>query len=82
MPSAPGRRFDGDDKVTDLLYRCYQQVEKGEDCAETFAKIEERYLGIARELGLTMDVRALLRTHAPPSSACARRTLPPAAANT
>ena len=61
VPSAPGRRFDGDDKVTDLLYRCYQQVEKGEDCAETFAKIEERYLGIARELGLTMDVVALLK---------------------
>ena len=61
VPSAPGRRFDGDDKVTDLLYRCYQQVEKGEDCAETFAKIEERYLGIARELGLTMDVMALLQ---------------------
>ena len=61
VPSAPGRRFDGDDKVTDLLYRCYQQVEKGEDCAETFAKIEERYLGIARELGLTMDVMALLK---------------------
>ena len=60
VPSAPGRRFDGDDKVTDLLYRCYQQVEKGEDCAETFAKITERYLGIARELGLTMDVSALL----------------------
>ena len=31
VPSAPGRRFDGDDKVTDLLYRCYQQVEKGEE---------------------------------------------------
>ena len=61
VPSAPGRRFDGDDKVTDLLYRCYQQVEKGEDCAETFAKITERYLGIARELGLTMDVMALLQ---------------------
>ena len=60
VPSAPGRRFDGDDKVTDLLYRCYQQVEKGEDCAETFAKITERYLDIARELGLTMDVVALL----------------------
>lgn len=60
VPSAPGRRFDGDDKVTDLLYRCYQQVEKGEDCAETFAKITERYLDIARELGLTMDVSALL----------------------
>ena len=61
VPSAPGRRFDGDDKVTDLLYRCYQQVEKGEDCAETFAKITGRYAGIARELGLTLDVMALLQ---------------------
>ncbi len=60
VPSAPGRRFDGDDKVTDLLYRCYQQVEKGESCAQTFAKIAQRYAGIARDLGLALDVAALL----------------------
>ena len=23
VPSAPGKRYDGDIKVTDLLYRCY-----------------------------------------------------------
>ena len=24
VPSAPGKRFDGDTKVTDLLYKCYK----------------------------------------------------------
>ena len=23
IPSAPGKRFNGDTKVTDMLYRCY-----------------------------------------------------------
>ena len=26
VPSAPGRRFKEDDKVTDLLYRCCRQT--------------------------------------------------------
>ena len=60
VPSAPGRRFDGDDKVTDLLYRCYQRVERGESCADDFAKIAARYGAIACELGLSLDIEALL----------------------
>ena len=36
VPSAPGRRFKEDDKVTDLLYRCCRQVQAGEDFQETF----------------------------------------------
>ena len=31
VPSAPGRRFKEDDKVTDLLYRCFHLAEKGEN---------------------------------------------------
>ena len=31
VPSAPGKRFKDDTKVTDLLYQCYRKVEKGED---------------------------------------------------
>ena len=62
VPSAPGRRFDGDDKVTDLLYRCYQRVERGESCAEEFAKVADRYRQIARELGLAFDLEALLES--------------------
>ena len=26
VPSAPGKRFDGDTKVTDMLYRCYDMA--------------------------------------------------------
>ena len=30
VPSAPGKRFKEDEKVTDLLYKCYQAAEAGE----------------------------------------------------
>ena len=56
VPSAPGRRFDGDDKVTDLLYRCHKQASAGEDYQETFDLIAARYMDIAEELGLTYDI--------------------------
>ena len=56
IPSAPGKRFAGDDKVTDLLYRCYELAKKGEDFSEVFGKIRERYLGIAADLGLKISL--------------------------
>ena len=31
VPSAPGKRFSADTKVTDLLYTCYGKAEAGED---------------------------------------------------
>ena len=37
VPSAPGKRFDGDRKVTDLLYDCYaaeQDPERLSTCLE------------------------------------------------
>ena len=30
VPSAPGRRFKEDDKVTDLLYRCFKLAQTGQ----------------------------------------------------
>ena len=60
VPSAPGRRFKDDDKVTDLLYRCYRQREAGEDYQDTFDKIAARYMDIAEELKLTVDLGAAL----------------------
>lgn len=56
VPSAPGRRFDGDDKVTDLLYKCHSLNAAGEDFKWVFDIIRERYLEIARELSLTVDI--------------------------
>ena len=56
VPSAPGRRFDGDIKVTDMLYHCYQLASEGEDFSDAFTKIEQRYQDIIRDLGLDLDL--------------------------
>ena len=60
VPSAPGRRFPEDDKVTDLLYQCHRQAAAGEDFQPTFDLIAARYMDIAEELGLTVDLGAAL----------------------
>lgn len=60
VPSAPGRRFDGDDKVTDLLYRCQKEAAAGKEWRETFDRVAARYLEIAEELGLKVDLPAEL----------------------
>ena len=60
VPSAPGRRFKEDEKVTDLLYRCHELAATGEDYQETFDKIAARYMDIAEELGLSLDLGAVL----------------------
>ena len=60
VPSAPGRRFKDDDKVTDLLYRCHRQRSAGEDYQDTFDLIAARYMDIAEELGLHCDLGAAL----------------------
>lgn len=52
IPSAPGKRFDDDDKVTDLLYRCHALAAGGEDFDEPFGRIAERFAGIAQALSL------------------------------
>ena len=51
VPSAPGKRFKEDTKVTDMLYRCYDEVAvQGKDFTEAFAPIRERYNGITSRL--------------------------------
>ena len=56
VPSAPGKRFKEDEKVTDLLYRCQAMAERGEDFTAEFAKIAERYISIARDLKLETKI--------------------------
>ena len=60
VPSAPGKRFSGDRKVTDMLYACYDAVQGGADFTESFAGIRERYGEIIRDLSLDVDFDALL----------------------
>ena len=52
IPSAPGKRFAGDTKVTDLLYRMEAEAAGGEDFSETLAEIRSRYNEIIAGLGL------------------------------
>ncbi len=56
VPSAPGKRFSGDDKVTDLLYRCYDASCNGEPIGEIFNQIEDRYNQIIKDLGLSISL--------------------------
>ena len=56
VPSAPGKRFDGDIKVTDMLYECYHAAEKGEKIAGKIKKIQARYQEIIDGLKLKLSL--------------------------
>ena len=56
IPSAPGKRFSSDTKVTDLLYACYEEARAGKDISETYSKIVARYNDIINQLGLDFDL--------------------------
>ncbi len=56
VPSAPGKRFSGDEKVTDLLYECYKLASEGEDISPAFDKVRERYDLIVKGLGLSINL--------------------------
>ncbi len=58
--SAPGKRFNGDVKVTDLLYACYGELKEKGDCSQSFAKVRARFESIVKELNLSMDIKAVL----------------------
>ena len=60
IPSAPGKRFSEDTKVTDMLYTCYEMVRKNENIDEYFAKIADRYNSIIADLGLDFDISGAL----------------------
>ena len=62
VPSAPGKRFSSDTKVTDLLIKVYNESAAGLPFEETFREIGERYLGIIRGLGLNLDLTGELET--------------------
>ena len=54
--SAPGKRFSGDHKITDLLYLCAAHIKYGVSCEEIFDMIRTRYLEIAHDCGLKLDL--------------------------
>ena len=59
VPSAPGKRFPKDTKVTDMLYACYDVAARGGEFSDMFEAIVERYVQIVKELGLKIEDRIL-----------------------
>ena len=56
VPSAPGKRFKEDVKVTDMLYDCYGVASKGYDFSDIFDDIKARYQEIIDDLGLDLSL--------------------------
>ena len=56
VPSAPGKRFSGDTKVTDMLYGCYDLAETEKDFKKELDAIKARYDEIITGLKLTLDL--------------------------
>ena len=56
IPSAPGKRFSDDVKVTDMLYKCYGAAVKGKKFTDLLKDIQERYNEIIEGLGLTLSL--------------------------
>lgn len=58
--SAPGKRYSGDVKVTDLLYEVYREVKETGACGAAYKKVSERFRGIVKELGISFDIDGVL----------------------
>ena len=56
VPSAPGRRFSEDTKVTDMLLDIYELARTGKDFSALFGKVKERYEEIIAGLGLDFSL--------------------------
>lgn len=55
VPSAPGKRYPKDDKITDLLYLCHDAASRGENFHSHLERIRARYEEIAAELDIAFD---------------------------
>lgn len=62
VPSAPGKRFSDDTKVTDMLYKCYAEAEAGKNFDKQIKAIEERYNEIIKGLGLKLSLKEQFET--------------------
>lgn len=56
VPSAPGKRSQKDDKVTDLLYACYDAAAAGRSYKKLFSAIVGRYEQIIEGLSLNLNL--------------------------
>ena len=56
VASAPGKRINDDEKVTDMLYNCYNMIRRHEDITDYYRKIVDRYTSIIAGLGIDFDI--------------------------
>ena len=56
VASAPGKRISNDEKVTDMLYNCYNMIRRHEDITDYYKKIVDRYTSIIAGLGINFDI--------------------------
>ncbi len=56
VPSAPGKRFIEDIKVTDMLYECYEAAEEGKKFDDKLENIKKRYQEIIDGLQLELSL--------------------------
>ena len=54
--SASGKRFSGDNKITDLLLLVNAHIAYHVDCTQLLEDIEQRFIEIARELKLSYPI--------------------------
>ncbi|MCI8951415.1 MAG: aspartate kinase [Lachnospiraceae bacterium] len=56
VPSAPGKRNDKDEKVTDMLYQCYDAASEGRSYKKILEKIRSRYEEIIEGLDINLSL--------------------------
>jgi len=56
VASAPGKRFEGDIKVTDLLLRCYEEAAAGRSFEQPVEQVRERFYEIISALSLSFPL--------------------------
>lgn len=56
VPSAPGKRFEKDTKITDMLYTCYAKAVNGEEFETVLSTIAKRYQEIIDGLSLDLSL--------------------------
>lgn len=58
--SAPGKRFKEDIKITDTLYKTYDELKQTGEIKKNFSLIRERFVEIVKDLNLSLDINAIL----------------------
>jgi len=60
VPSAPGKRYSADKKITDLLYSYHSKIINSLPSDDVFNMILERFANIIDELDISLDIKPYL----------------------